>query len=1060
MADISKIKLPDGNTYDVKDDSKSSATNWVNGSQDGSVRMVNSVAESSSYTIGTNAVAEGVSTTASGNASHAEGGGTQAAGDFSHAEGRGTKANGQFSHAEGGGTTAGGMDSHAEGGGTTASGPNSHSEGGGTTASGAESHAEGSSSQATGDFSHAEGYQTIASGEASHAEGSSTIANHALQHVFGQYNIADDSTAEAHIRGNYIEIVGNGTNSSARSNARTLDWSGNEVLAGKLTVGVAGTNSLDVATIGQLNNKSSATNWVNGSQDGSVRTVTSAAEDSSYTIGSYAVTEGYNTKANGYSAHAEGYNSIASGDFSHVEGYSTTASNGKDHAEGYQTTASGGCAHAEGYGTTASGLDSHAEGSETTANNDYAHAEGNGTIASGRASHAEGGETTAGGNYAHAEGYSTEAQGYSHAEGGETKATGTYSHAEGYMTTASQGRTHAEGYHTTASDYNAHAEGYYTTASGTSSHAEGYYTTASGQESHAEGDNTIANHFAQHVFGQYNIADDSTASASSRGNYIEIVGNGTSSTRSNARTLDWSGNEVLAGKLTVGVAGVNSMDVATIGQIPDVPSWAMASTKPTYTASEVGAQPTLVSGTNIKTVNGNSLLGSGNITIQSSGGTITSVETTAGTHTTINVTSGAVNFNVPTKTSHLTNDSGFITSETDPVFSASAAAGITATDISNWNSKTSNTGTVTSVGVSGSGGITISGSPITTSGTISIGLNLSTAINGLGLGNATAITDDTEIITQDTDTTHTTFYRRKASTIYNYIKPKLDLLYLPLTGGNVTGPTTFGDSVSITDLNAGQLIVNGNISAVNGINDFIINTSISNLNADNVRTSNGIWLSTSSITNAATANWGVLFNDSRGTSFQLFIPDSSNMYIYKRYYSSNAWSSWSKLSAGYADSAGTATTSSYPVGFTSGGSVATWGNTTGTTIATWNDSTGGSIDFRRDNPSSGKLSIKVDGRLYFSEGNIPVAGLKLTSEYWGLTGPDGEDNIWIRSTSPGIIPYQGGGAGSGHGSIGTSSWYWSGAYIDNINGAAYHRIFVSTSEPSGGSNGDIWFVYV
>lgn len=42
-------------------------------------------------------------------------------------------------------------------------------------------------------------------------------------------------------------------------------------------------------------------------------------------------------------------------------------------------------------------------------------------------------------------------------------------------------------------------------------------------------------------------------------------------------------------------------------------------------------------------------------------GTITSVKTTAGTHTTINVSSGAVSFNVPTKTSHLTNDSGFIT---------------------------------------------------------------------------------------------------------------------------------------------------------------------------------------------------------------------------------------------------------------------------------------------------------------------------------------------------------------------------------------------------------------
>ena len=75
-------------------------------------------------------------------------------------------------------------------------------------------------------------------------------------------------------------------------------------------------------------------------------------------------------------------------------------------------------------------------------------------------------------------------------------------------------------------------------------------------------------------------------------------------------------------------------------------------------------------------------------------GTITSVKTTAGAHTTINVSSGAANFNVPTKTSHLTNDSGFLTSytETDPIFSASAAAGITSTDISNWNAKVSDTG--------------------------------------------------------------------------------------------------------------------------------------------------------------------------------------------------------------------------------------------------------------------------------------------------------------------------------------------------------------------------------
>ena len=49
---------------------------------------------------------------------------------------------------------------------------------------------------------------------------------------------------------------------------------------------------------------------------------------------------------------------------------------------------------------------------------------------------------------------------------------------------------------------------------------------------------------------------------------------------------------------------------------------------------------------------------------QLGGGTITAVKTTAGAHTTINVTSGNASFNVPTKTSHLTNDSGFVTTDT------------------------------------------------------------------------------------------------------------------------------------------------------------------------------------------------------------------------------------------------------------------------------------------------------------------------------------------------------------------------------------------------------------
>ena len=140
---------------------------------------------------------------------------------------------GYNSTAEGIDTTASGGASHAEGWDTIASGQSSHAEGEQTEASGLWSHAEGEEATASGDMSHAEGSCTAASGEASHAEGELTVANSKAQHVFGRYNISDanDDTTDY---GDYVEIVGNGSY-NARSNARTLDWSGNETLAGDLT---------------------------------------------------------------------------------------------------------------------------------------------------------------------------------------------------------------------------------------------------------------------------------------------------------------------------------------------------------------------------------------------------------------------------------------------------------------------------------------------------------------------------------------------------------------------------------------------------------------------------------------------------------------------------------------------------------------------------------------------------------------------------------------------------------------------------------------------------------
>lgn len=62
-------------------------------------------------------------------------------------------------------------------------------------------------------------------------------------------------------------------------------------------------------------------------------------------------------------------------------------------------------------------------------------------------------------------------------------------------------------------------------------------------------------------------------------------------------------------------------------------------------------------------------------------------------------------------------------------------------------------------------------------------------------------------------------------------------------------------------------------------------------------------------------------------------------------------------------------------------------------------------------------------------------GAKSDGTYYGMASPTGVDNVWIRTTSQGIIPYQEGRAGSGHNYLGTSTWYFAHAYIDTVHGS-------------------------
>ena len=273
-----------------------------------------------------------------------------------------------------------------------------------------------------------------------------------------------------------------------------------------------------------------------------------------------------------------------------IEG--NTASGNYATAEGYHTEATADYSHAEGYQSHAHGQYSHTEGRETIAKGTYSHSEGSGTEAVSEGSHAEGYSTLAGGLYSHAEGHGhnvhpsiqiiaeidtankiysvnslfdirvdnfifatniNEIQKFiqvteidsenSQIKLSERVLVGQY---DIYTYGAFGEASHIEGMRSIAIGNYTHAEGNFTIAKSHASHAEGSITQAIGRQSHAEGYATIASGKDQHVQGRYNIEDTNDT-------YAHIVGNGgTSDTRSNAHTLDWSGNAWYAGKVTAG----------------------------------------------------------------------------------------------------------------------------------------------------------------------------------------------------------------------------------------------------------------------------------------------------------------------------------------------------------------------------------------------------------------------------------------------------------------------------------------------------------------------------
>lgn len=265
------------------------------------------------------------------------------------------------------------------------------------------------------------------------------------------------------------------------------------------------------------------------------------------------------------------------GNYSTAEGQDATASGYCSHAEGEMTTA-GRSAHAEGYNTTASGLSSHAEGERTTASGQLSHAEGQNTTASELASHAEGNFTTASGSYAHAQGNYTIAQKRSQTAIGEYNIADTYAYAQRGRYAFIIGNGTADDARSNAFTVNWNGN---VVASGSVTDGTGNVLSAKANTSSLA---TVATTGAySDLSGTPNLATVATTGA-----YSDLSGTPTLATVASTGSYN-----DLSNKPTNVSDFTNDAGYLTTETDPTVPSWAKASSKPSYTAGEISGLATV-----------------------------------------------------------------------------------------------------------------------------------------------------------------------------------------------------------------------------------------------------------------------------------------------------------------------------------------------------------------------------------------------------------------------------------------------------------------------------------
>lgn len=210
------------------------------------------------------------------------------------------------------------------------------------------------------------------------------------------------------------------------------------------------------------------------------------------------------------------------------------------------------------------------------------------------------------------------------------------------------------------------------------------YTNASGSNSHAEGSYTTAQNETEHAEGSYNMSHNDSNTYGSSGNTQHSVGIGDRSIKKNAFEIMQNGDMYVYG--VGGYVGRNTkVQDSNIKPLQE----SLGETNIIESISVNGNRQTVIN----KNVN---------ITVPAQ--VQSDWKATSGMAQILNkpsladvATSGSYNDlsdkptipTVPSDVSAFTNDAGYITgyTELDPVFTASPAASIKSTDISNWNSK-------------------------------------------------------------------------------------------------------------------------------------------------------------------------------------------------------------------------------------------------------------------------------------------------------------------------------------------------------------------------------------